>query len=119
MPEGDAVWRTARRLDQALSGERLLATDLRVPSLATIDLSGAHVLGTTARGKHLLTRLSHPEHGALSLHTHLKMEGSWQIYRPDQRWRSARTPGQGRAHGRAGSGGRLLTRHRRTTRHRR
>lgn len=87
MPEGDAVWRTARRLDQALSGERLLATDLRVPSLATIDLSGAHVLGTTARGKHLLTRLSHPEHGALSLHTHLKMEGSWQIYRPDQRWR--------------------------------
>ena len=40
MPEGDTVWRTARRLHQALAGQRLLAADLRWPELSTAALAG-------------------------------------------------------------------------------
>jgi endonuclease-8 len=77
------VWRTALHLDRALTGSLLLGTDFRVPAHATLDLSGQPVVGTLARGKHLLTRIG-DDH---TLHTHLKMEGSWHLYRPDTRWR--------------------------------
>jgi len=85
MPEGDAVLRTARRLDAALTGRRLAETDFRVPALATVDLSGAVVVGSLARGKHLLTRIDASDR-AWTLHTHLKMEGSWRLLHPGQRW---------------------------------
>jgi endonuclease VIII len=83
VPEGDTVWRTARHLDQALTGQRLTTTDFRVPAFAELDLSGRPVTGTVARGKHLLTRIGE----AHTLHTHLKMEGSWHLYRPTTPWR--------------------------------
>lgn len=83
MPEGDTVWRTARSLDRALGGHDLTRTDFRVPELATVDLAGERVVGTVARGKHLLTRIGDRH----TLHTHLKMEGSWHLYRPQSRWR--------------------------------
>ena len=86
MPEGDTVWRTARHLDQALSGSVLTGSDFRVPALATLDLAGQPVTGTVARGKHLLTRIGEGD-SAVTLHTHLKMEGSWHLYRPGSRWR--------------------------------
>jgi endonuclease-8 len=82
MPEGDAVLRTARRLDAALTGGVLTRTDFRVPRFATADLRGEPVTGTVARGKHLLTRIGEE----WTLHTHLKMEGSWATLRPGQRW---------------------------------
>ncbi|UPK76658.1 Fpg/Nei family DNA glycosylase [Nocardioidaceae bacterium SCSIO 66511] len=82
MPEGDAVWRTARTLDLALSGRILTATDFRVPAHATLDLSGRNVDEVVSRGKHLLIRI-----GSVTVHSHLKMEGVWQVYRPGQRWR--------------------------------
>lgn len=85
MPEGDAVLRTARSLDRALSGETLTRTDLRVPALATVDLTGGTVVATVARGKHLLTRIDHPS-GAWTLHTHLRMDGSWRVLPPGRRW---------------------------------
>lgn len=85
MPEGDTVWRTARSLHRALSGRVLEVADLRVPQLATVDLVGAHVVRTRSRGKHLLTRLRH-DSGDWTLHTHLRMEGSWHLLRPGQRW---------------------------------
>jgi len=83
MPEGDTVWRAAKRLDQALSGQELTRTDFRVPTLATTDLSGRTVLEVVARGKHLLMRLS----GGLTIHSHFRMDGSWHLYRPGERWR--------------------------------
>jgi endonuclease-8 len=82
VPEGDTVWRAARHLDRALSGSPLVASDFRVPALATVDLAGEPVHATLSRGKHLLTRI-----GVHTLHTHLKMEGSWHLYRPGSRWR--------------------------------
>ena len=85
MPEGDTVWRHARSLDRALAGQILSATDFRVPQLATVDLAGGKVLRTVSRGKHLLTRIEARE--GWTLHTHLKMEGSWHIYQSGQRWR--------------------------------
>ena len=85
MPEGDAVRRTARQLDRGLSGQDLVRTDFRVPRLATADLSGGTVVATVPRGKHLLTRIDH-ETGAWTLHTHLKMEGSWRVLPAGRRW---------------------------------
>lgn len=82
MPEGDAVWRTARRLERGLSGRVLTASDFRVPQHATADLAGLPVVETVARGKHLLTRIGDD----LTLHTHLKMEGSWAVGRTGERW---------------------------------
>lgn len=75
MPEGDAVWRTARRLHSALAGDVLVRSDLRWPSLATRDLTGRRTLEVVPRGKHLLHRLE----GGLTLHSHLRMDGSWRV----------------------------------------
>jgi endonuclease VIII len=75
VPEGDTVYALARRLDTALRGRVLTQGELRVPAHATTDLAGRTVLAHVTHGKHLLTRLS----GALTLHTHLKMSGSWTI----------------------------------------
>ncbi|MFI9555184.1 DNA-formamidopyrimidine glycosylase family protein [Nonomuraea endophytica] len=75
MPEGDAVYRTAARLREALDGRVLTRTDFRVPRHATADLSGRTVITTASYGKHLLTRIE----GGLTVHTHLRMDGSWRI----------------------------------------
>ncbi len=82
MPEGDTVWLAGKRLHEALAGRVLTRSDFRVPQLATADLSGREVLEVVPRGKHLLTRLA----GGLTLHTHFRMDGSWHLYRPGDRW---------------------------------
>ena len=82
MPEGDSVYRLARRLRPALVGRRLVRAELRVPAFATLDLAGATVAGIDARGQHQLTRLVWADdspHPPLTLHTHLKMTGSWTV----------------------------------------
>ena len=68
MPEGDVVLRTARRLHAALAGRPLTVSDLRWPSLATVDLTGREVLAVVARGKHLLIRVGGAPVGAGSAH---------------------------------------------------
>jgi endonuclease VIII len=75
MPEGDVVWYTARRLHAALAGRALTRSDFRVPRLATADLTGDVVTETASRGKHLLTRTR----SGLTVHTHLRMDGSWRV----------------------------------------
>ncbi|MFC9240756.1 Fpg/Nei family DNA glycosylase [Streptomyces decoyicus] len=87
MPEGDTVWRLAQRLRDALTGGPLTRCDLRVPRLATVDLTGRGVLDVVPRGKHLLTRFE----GGLTLHSHLRMDGAWKIYAPSERWRGGPT----------------------------
>jgi endonuclease-8 len=87
MPEGDTVFRTAAILQRALAGQVLTTTDFRVPQHATVDLSGGRVVETVSRGKHLLTRIDDDGGVPWTLHTHLKMEGSWKAYRPGQAWR--------------------------------
>ena len=82
MPEGDSVYLAAKRMHQGLAGHRLTRTDFRVPQLATTNLAGRAVLSVVPRGKHMLTRIE----GGLTLHTHFKMDGTWHLYRPRQRW---------------------------------
>ncbi|RLV56681.1 Fpg/Nei family DNA glycosylase [Aeromicrobium phragmitis] len=83
MPEGDTVWRTAHHLHEAFAGTELTRTDFRVPRYATVDLVGHRVEEVVSRGKHLLMRTE-----AFTVHSHLKMEGAWHLYRrPRPRWR--------------------------------
>lgn len=82
MPEGDTVFRSARRLNEALAGAEVTRFELRVPQAATADLRGETVHAVLARGKHLLHRI-----GEWTLHSHLKMEGRWDVYEPGGRWR--------------------------------
>lgn len=92
MPEGDVVWRSAQRLHAALAGRALERSDLRWPSLATVDLRGRVVHEVVSRGKHLLLRVGDGD-GAdqpLTLHSHLRMEGSWHVHATGQPWRTAR-----------------------------
>ncbi|HEX4444393.1 MAG TPA: DNA-formamidopyrimidine glycosylase family protein [Galbitalea sp.] len=82
MPEGDTVFRTARVLNDAMAGRVLDRCDLRIPAFATVDLTGERVESVTSVGKHLLHRI-----GEFTMHSHLKMEGSWEVYAAGTPWR--------------------------------
>ena len=69
------MWRTARQLHQALAGRVLTRSDFRVPRYATTNLAGQLVTEAVSRGKHLLVRTGN---GA-TVHTHLRMDGSWRV----------------------------------------
>jgi endonuclease VIII len=81
VPEGDVVWRTARLLHAAFAGQLLTGCDLRWPGIATADLTGREVLAVVPRGKHLLMRFAGDP--PLTLHSHLRMDGSWRLQRAD------------------------------------
>jgi endonuclease VIII len=92
VPEGDTVFNTAQVLHTALAGRQLTGADFRVPRLATADLTGWTVLESVSRGKHLLLRLDSPGHDRkLTLHSHLRMDGSWRVYQPGAAPRPAHT----------------------------
>jgi len=82
VPEGDTIWLVAQQLREALAGAVLVRSDLRVPKLATADLSGRRVEDAAPRGKHLFIRFQ----GGWTLHSHLRMDGTWRIYPPGVRW---------------------------------
>lgn len=86
MPEGDTILRAARTLNRALAGQVVTRFESVYPALTRIDhdrpLAGRRVEAVTSHGKHLLMALS----GDLVLHTHMRMHGSWHIYRPGERW---------------------------------
>jgi endonuclease-8 len=81
MPEGDTLHKAAARLKPALEGHRL--TRFEAPRLVGDRPGlGEAITLVEARGKHLLV---HFERG-LVLRTHLRMTGSWHIYRDGERW---------------------------------
>jgi endonuclease-8 len=90
MPEGDTIFRTARTLHRALAGQRVTDFDTRLPQLLTVPVrggvSGRDVSSVEARGKHVLIAFGQD----LVLRTHLRMHGSWHLYRPGERWRGPR-----------------------------
>ena len=82
MPEGDTLAKTAARLRPALAGHVL--TRFEAPRLiGPAPALGTPVTGVEARGKHLLIHFD----GGLTLRTHLRMSGSWHVYRERERWR--------------------------------
>ena len=90
MPEGDTIHRAARTLQAALAGRTITRFETVFPQLARIDedapLAGRTVESVTAAGKNLVMHFS----GDLHLRTHMRMNGSWHIYRPGERWRKPR-----------------------------
>ncbi len=86
MPEGDTIFRAARTLHQVLAGRTVTAFRSTYPQLDRIDhdtpLTGRTVERVEAAGKHLLIWFS----GGLALRTHMRMHGSWHVYRPGERW---------------------------------
>ena len=87
MPEGDTIFRAARRMNLALVGQKVTGFRSVFPQLLRVDedapLTGRTVEEVSAVGKHLLIRFS----GELVLRTHMRMNGSWHLYRPGERWR--------------------------------
>ncbi|MCB0877731.1 MAG: Fpg/Nei family DNA glycosylase [Thermoleophilia bacterium] len=90
MPEGHTIHRAARRLRSVLQDRPLERVDARgahlVEAGASELLRGAVVTGVEARGKHLLV---HVDRG-VTIHSHLRMDGVWHLYRAGERWRKAR-----------------------------
>lgn len=82
MPEGDTIHRTAAALDRALAGKELVRFD--APRLTYAPFApGTVVEGADAVGKHCLVRFD----DGRTLRTHMRMTGSWHLYRPGERWR--------------------------------
>ncbi len=75
MPEGDSVFRAAAALHRALAERVVVRGELRWPTLAGAVLAGDTTIEVVARGKHILHRLA----SGRTLHSHLKMEGSWRV----------------------------------------
>jgi endonuclease-8 len=84
MAEGDTILRAARRLGEALAGERIEASapGPRGRTLGLQRLDGKTLIEVEARGKNLLL-----DFGDLALHSHLGMNGSWHVYPRGGRWR--------------------------------
>jgi endonuclease-8 len=83
VPEGDTIFRTARSLDRWLRNRVITGADTKVAGLPVATLVGRRVEAVDARAKHLLVRF---DSGAV-LHTHMRMTGSWHVYRTGERWR--------------------------------
>jgi endonuclease VIII len=86
MPEGDTIFRAARTLERALRGEVVTKFESAFPALTRVDtdrrIAGRTIEAVGSRGKHLLMTFT----GDLTLHTHMRMNGSWHLYRPGERW---------------------------------
>lgn len=83
MPEGDTIFRAAAQLRKAIEGARVRS--FRSDVLPHAQLEGLRIDKVEARGKNLLLRF---ESGRL-LRTHMRMKGSWHIYREGEPWQRA------------------------------
>lgn len=109
MPEGDTIFRAARTLHRALAGHAVARFETTLAPLARVHddapITGRVVERVDAMGKHLLMHFTaarldgeRPPAGAMAdalvLRTHMRMSGSWHVYRPGEAWqrspRSAR-----------------------------
>jgi endonuclease-8 len=90
MPEGDTIHHAAMRIRAVLAGrvpEEILTPHPR----HALDrwpqrLAGSAVRAVDAHGKHLFVRFD----GGLTIHSHLRMTGSWGVYGEGQRWHRSR-----------------------------
>jgi endonuclease-8 len=91
VPEGDTIHRAARTLHAALAGRVVTRFETVLAQLARVDreapVAGRTVERVHAAGKNLLMDFS----GDLHLRTHMRMNGSWHVYRPGERWRMRRS----------------------------
>src|SRR5215208_1717921 len=87
MPEGDAIAYAARRIRPGLEGavpdENATPQPRHRKDRWPERLEGRAVRSVDTHGKHLFLRFE----GDLVLHSHLRMTGSWRVYRAGERWR--------------------------------
>lgn len=81
MPEGDAIFRGAHMLNDALAGGRVARFESVFSGIIRADsafaMRGRTIERFDARGKHLLIWFS----GDVVLRTHMRMHGVWHLYR--------------------------------------
>ncbi len=90
MPEGDTIWRLAERLRPALEG-KVVASFEAMRLVEPGPRPGTAIGAVEAEGKVLLIHFG----DGTTLETHMKMTGSWHLYREGERWR--RSPRAARA----------------------
>jgi endonuclease-8 len=83
MPEGDTIHRAARTLHAALAGRVITRFETVFPHLERVEMTGRTIESVDAAGKNLLMHFS----GDVHMRTHMRMNGSWHLYRPGERWR--------------------------------
>ncbi len=84
MPEGDTIHRAAAALRTAVLGKPLTAFE--APRLTGLRPAvGAVIERVESRGKHLEIGFD----DGVVLHTHMRMTGSWHLYRPGEQWRKS------------------------------
>lgn len=83
MPEGDTIYRTAEVMRRTLHDDEIVAARGGRSGVPLERVVGSRVASVSALGKHLLVAFDN----GLTLHTHLRMRGTWHRYRPRERWR--------------------------------
>lgn len=84
MPEGDSLYQISVKL-QELVGQPVLASQIRRSNTPVTALTGHQVAQIWPYGKHLFMQFTGPSDTIL--HTHLKMEGVYELYPQGTRWR--------------------------------
>jgi endonuclease-8 len=86
MPEGDTIFRAARSLHRVLAGHPVTGFETAYAHLDRVNvdtpIAGRTIVKVESAGKHILMHFS----GDLILRTHMRMNGSWHLYRHGERW---------------------------------
>lgn len=86
MPEGDTIYRAARNMHRVLAGHAVTNFETAYAHLDRVNvdtpIAGRTIERCASAGKHHLIYFS----GDLILRTHMRMNGSWHLYRHGERW---------------------------------
>jgi endonuclease-8 len=86
MPEGDSIFRAARNMHRVLAGHAVTRFETAYAHLDRVNvdtpITGRTIERVESAGKHHLIVFS----GDLILRTHMRMNGSWHLYRHGERW---------------------------------
>ena len=99
MPEGDSIFRAARNMHRVLAGHVVTRFETAYAHLDRVNvdtpITGRTIERVESIGKHHLIVFGAPgartmrdgaESGELILRTHMRMNGSWHLYRHGERW---------------------------------
>ena len=86
MPEGDTIFRAAQSMHRVLAGHAVTKFETAYAHLDRVNVDtpivGRTIEKIVSAGKHHLIHFS----GELILRTHMRMNGSWHLYRHGERW---------------------------------
>ena len=98
MPEGDTIYRAARNMHRVLAGQTVTRFETAYAHLDRVNvdtpIAGRTIERCESAGKHHLVYFGPPtrglgalgQSGDLILRTHMRMNGSWHLYRHGERW---------------------------------